>query len=369
MNSIRSIETIPFRLPLARPMSSSVVALDSADAVLVRVVDDDGTVGTAEAIPRPMMYGETIGSILAAYDSVLRPGLIGLAMDRPARFADVLDRLVGNPAAKAAFELAWCDAYCQSLGITESDYLGGYADRVRISAVLSLGPADRVVEEAQAFHDMYGITAFKFKIQRGDDDEVRTAAALRSRFGPGAYLYPDGNRALTTDQALRFARATAELELAWLEEPTRAEDIIDRQRLCHRTPIPILGDDSVWSPAGVVAETGSGRCHGVSLKIARSGISASTLIAGYCETAGVQLLIGSQGESSTGTRHALAYALSRESTSRHPAELGYYLRLGDDLATEPLEVSGGELCADRATGAGITIDEDKLRHYAERARD
>lgn len=368
MTSIRSIETIPFRLPLARPMSSSVVALDTADAVLVRVTDDDGVAGTAEAIPRPMMYGETISTILAAYDSVLRPGLVGLGMDRPAAFADVLDALVANPAAKAAFELAWCDAYCQSLGIAESDYLGGYTDRLRISAVLSLGPTEQVVDEACAFHDQYGINAFKFKIRTGGAADIATATALRVALGPDAYLYPDGNRALECDQALRFARATEDLELAWLEEPTRAEDILDRQRLADRTVAPILGDESVSNPADVVAETSSGRCHGVSLKIARSGISASNRITGYCEAAGVQVLIGSQGDSVTGTRHALAYALSRESTSRHPAELGYFLRLADDLATEPLEVVGGELHAGRAAGAGISIDEDKLRHYAERAR-
>jgi L-Ala-D/L-Glu epimerase len=37
--------------------------------------------------------------------------------------------------------------------------------------------------------------------------------------------------------------------------------------------------------------------------------------------------------------------------------------MSDDLLTEPLEISGGELAARPGPGIGIEIDPDKLAHY------
>lgn len=42
----------------------------------------------------------------------------------------------------------------------------------------------------------------------------------------------------------------------------------------------------------------------------------------------------------------------------------YYLHSGD-IVTEPLRLAGGALAVPDGPGLGVTVDDDKLRHYAE----
>ena len=60
---------------------------------------------------------------------------------------------------------------------------------------------------------------------------------------------------------------------------------------------------------------------------------------------------------------AVAFGAAHRSTSRRAGELSNFLDMSDDLLTEPLEISGGELAVRPGPGIGIEIDPDKLAHY------
>ena len=63
--TVARVEGIPFRLPLTSALAwGAHSALSAAEHVLVRVTLSDGTVGQAEATPRPTIYGETTASVL-----------------------------------------------------------------------------------------------------------------------------------------------------------------------------------------------------------------------------------------------------------------------------------------------------------------
>ena len=67
MNWIKRLRALglehPVRIGMAGP--ASFAALIAAEHVLVRVTLSDGSVGVAEATPRPTIYGETPGSVTA----------------------------------------------------------------------------------------------------------------------------------------------------------------------------------------------------------------------------------------------------------------------------------------------------------------
>jgi L-alanine-DL-glutamate epimerase-like enolase superfamily enzyme len=67
---------------------------------------DDGIVGVAEAPPRPYTYGETQESIVAVVEKLFAPELIGLTLLEREVLHARMDRTVGNPAAKAAVDMA-----------------------------------------------------------------------------------------------------------------------------------------------------------------------------------------------------------------------------------------------------------------------
>ena len=63
MPTIRTIETIPYRLPMTGALRwGRDSVLSEAHHVLVQVTLSDGCVGMAEAPPRPTIYGETVES-------------------------------------------------------------------------------------------------------------------------------------------------------------------------------------------------------------------------------------------------------------------------------------------------------------------
>ena len=127
------IEAIPFAIPYRKPLRFASGEVHVADHVLVRVHTDDGVVGVAEAPPRPYTYGETQQSIIAVVDTVFAPQLAGLTLlDREAVHAR-LDRTIGNPAAKAAVDMAIWDALGRTLDLSVWQLLGGWSDRMRVS--------------------------------------------------------------------------------------------------------------------------------------------------------------------------------------------------------------------------------------------
>lgn len=363
MATIASIETTYVRVPLALPMRSAAVDLSTADHVIVRVRDTDGATGTAEAIPRPMMYGETVGTILAIIRDEMAPRVVGHPVEHLSRLRDQLDVLVGNPSAKAALELACLDLQCRRLSVPLHQFLGGVTDQVQVTAVLSDGRPGDVVDEAIRFRERYGITSFKFKIGRGVKDDLATTGQLRESLGADVEIYPDANRAYDARSALSYATAAEAYELRWLEEPTPASDILDRRRLVERSPIPVLADDSVWSPEAVVREVLAERTTAVSLKIARSGHRDAERIRGFCESVGAPIVIGSQGDTGLGTAFSLAFAASRASTCRYPAELGYVLRMEGDLLMTSLPIRDGVMHVPKGPGTGVELDEDAISRW------
>jgi L-alanine-DL-glutamate epimerase-like enolase superfamily enzyme len=360
--TIERIEAIPFRIPMSGAVAWGGPTLASAEHVLVRVTDSDGATGTAEAIPRISIYGETVGSVLAVYETELRPRFCGRAVWDRERFWNELDGVVANHTAKGAFDLALADLLCRRLGVSCHRWLGGYAPEHAVTAVLGFGRPDEVEAECRQLRDEHGIRGFKLKAGHGLDNDVATIAAVR-RDQPDALIYVDANHGFDQLQALEFGRRVRDLGVAWVEEPVPADQVLGRQRVAESGLLNVFGDESCTTPGEVGREVLAGRAHLVSMKIARTGYLGSDQIRGFCETVGAPIVIGSQGDSGIGTLTSLAYAAAHRSTTRYPGEYAWFLRLTDDLLAEPLRIEGGVLRVREAPGNGVEIDEAKLDHY------
>jgi L-alanine-DL-glutamate epimerase-like enolase superfamily enzyme len=362
MTVIDRIETIPFRIPLISPVAFATGLLTAAEHVLVRVTDSDGATGVAEAIPRPMIYGETVGSTMAVYEEEIRPRFLKRSIWERERFTHELELLIANNTAKTALELALHDLAAKHLGVSCHRLLGGYAGEVGVTAVLGYGTPEQVAEEAVAQAERHGIGSFKLKVGEDLARDVATVRRVREAL-PDALVYVDANHGYDVLDALRFGRMVAELDLAWIEEPCPAERVLDRERVAAAGTLNVLADESVPTAAAVAAEVLGRRAHMISMKVARTGYAGGDLVRGFCELAGVPIVIGSQGDSGIGTLTSLAYGAAHRATSRYPGEYGYFLELADDLLATPLRIRDGRLAVRDVPGNGVEIDDDKLAHY------
>ena len=361
---IVAVEAIPFAIPYRKPLRFASGEVHVADHVLVRVRTADGVVGVAEAPPRPYTYGETQQSIVAVVERLFAPELVGLTLLEREVARERMDRTVGNPTAKAAVDKAIWDALGRTLDVPVTQLLGGWTDRMRVSHMVGFAPDDVMVAEAERVRDRYGIQTFKVKVGRRPVAlDVGACRALRAALGPDIELYVDGNRGWTPTEAARALDAMADLDLLLAEELSPADDVLGRRWLTARTTVPTVADESATTPAEVTRELLGGSANMISIKTARTGFSTSQRILHQCEGLGVEVVLGNQIDGQIGTACAVAFGAAHRSTSRRAGELSNFLDMTDDLLTEPLTISGGELAVRPGPGIGVDIDPDKLAHH------
>jgi L-Ala-D/L-Glu epimerase len=361
---ISAIEAIPYAIPYTKPLRFASGEVRTAEHVLVRIATDDGVVGIAEAPSRPYTYGETQASIKAVIDTIFAAQIVGSdPYDREA-FAALLHRTVGNHTAKAAIDMALWDILGRSTGISVTDLLGGYTDRLRVSHMVGFDDPAAMVAEAERMRDIYGVRTFKVKVGRHPVQlDIEVCRRLRAGLGDDVELYVDGNRGWTAAEAAQALDALRDVGLSLAEELCPADDIVGRRWLATRAGIPIFADESATRPAEVAREILDGGCTGISIKTARTGFTGSLRVLALCEGLGVDVVIGNQIDSRLGSLCSLAFGAAFERTTRRAAELSNFLDMSDDLVQNPLPIENGELRVVEAPGLGVELDEDKLAHY------
>ncbi|HKP42216.1 mandelate racemase/muconate lactonizing enzyme family protein [Mycobacterium sp.] len=361
---ITAIEAIPFAIPYVKPLKFASGEVHTADHVLVRVHTDEGVVGAAEAPPRPFTYGETQAGIIAVIEQIFAPQVVGLTLLEREVAGARLARTVGNPAAKAAIDMAMWDALGRTVGLPVGDLLGGYTDRMRVSHMLGFDEPAKMVAEAERMRDVYGINTFKIKVGRRPVSlDTAVVRALRERFGDTVELYVDGNRGWTASESLRAMQEMADLGLLFAEELCPADDVLGRRWLVEHLDVPFIADESVPTPADVTREVLGKSATAISIKVARTGFTGSQRVHHLAEGLGLEVVMGNQIDGQLGTVCSVAFGAAYPLTSRRAGELSNFLDMSDDLLTEPLQIRDGVLHVQPGAGIGVDIDPDKLARY------
>ncbi|WP_338597515.1 enolase C-terminal domain-like protein [Saccharopolyspora sp. SCSIO 74807] len=361
---ITRIEAIPYAIPYRKPLRFASGEVHAAEHVLVRVHTDAGVIGVAEAPPRPFTYGETQQSIIAVVDRIFAPELVGLKLtDREVMHAR-MHRTVGNPAAKAAIDMAVWDALGRCLDLPVTELLGGFTDHLRVSHMIGFAPPEKMVAEAEQVRSDYGITTFKVKVGRRPYTlDVAACRALREHFGADVELYVDGNRGWSASESARALREMDDLDLTLAEELCPADDVLGRRWLVQRCPVPFVADESATNPGEVTRELLAGSANALSIKTARTGFTTSHRILAQAEGLGTEVVLGNQIDGQLGTMCSVVFGSAFAATARRAGELSNFLDMSDDLLTEPLQLRDGTLAVRSGPGLGVQIDPDKLARY------
>jgi L-alanine-DL-glutamate epimerase-like enolase superfamily enzyme len=358
------VRTVPYAIPYRKPLRFASGSIEYADNVLVEIVTSDGVVGIAEAPPRPYTYGETQDSILAVINQVFAPAVTGLSVLDREEVRRRLARTVGNPAAKAAIDMALWDAWGKIIDTSVHRLLGGFVDELPVSHMLGFDDPDVVAADAVELRETLGITTFKIKVGRRPIHlDIAVCRAVRAAVGPEVELYVDGNRGWTAAESARAVRLLDDVGLSRVEELCPADDVVGRRWLVSRCPLPFVADESVSTPADVTREILAGSANAVSIKTARTGFSDSLRVSHLAEGLGIDVVIGNQIDAQLGTVCSLAFGASQEITSRNAAELSNYLDLTDDLLDEPLVITDGRMRVLDGPGLGVSLDPEKVRRY------
>ncbi|WP_188973934.1 enolase C-terminal domain-like protein [Deinococcus aerolatus] len=356
--TVQKIEAIPYRLPLTSALAwGAHSSISAAEHVLVRVSLSDGTVGQAEATPRPTIYGETPASVVAVL-AHLSPALTGLDIADEAALNRARNSVANNHTARGALDMALHDARARAAGLTLFDTLLGPNPRVRVSFILGLGtPADMLAEAERVV--AAGVRCLKVKVGRDHARDLAVIADLRCTFGADVLLYADSNETLTPETAPAALSAMREAGLLYVEEPLPVRGLRARAELHAHTPLPIVADDSCFTPADLARELDFDTFDVLNVKTARNGFTDGAWMLGEAARHGKRGMVGSQASTGLGTLHAAL--LSTHAGVTEPCELSFVLKLQGDLLNRPVTFEDGWL--DVSSLRDHALDPQKLARY------
>ena len=352
-------------LPLAKPihMAGSEVAV--AQNVVVRIQTDAGLTGWGECASAPTFSGETQGSIAAAIAGYLAPALVGEdPMRREALRAVMDERLLGNPGAKAAVEIALFDVAGKALNTPLYELLGG---RSRQSARIfwHLGNADPSADAREAAARAGdGFTFFKLKVGTTTvERDVEAALKVREALGSGCDLSADANQAWGVAEAVRFARGAEPAGLYFFEQPLPAADLAGMATVARACSVPLLADEGIFNAEDVLAHAREGAARIVSVKLLKAGGFTGALRAIHmAESLHLPLqLTGKVAESTIATAALVHLAAAVRHLQYGVGVTNHYLK--EDLVAEPLRSVGGQVRPPDRPGLGIEVDEVRLRRF------
>jgi L-alanine-DL-glutamate epimerase-like enolase superfamily enzyme len=362
---IKHIEPIAVSLPLTKPVKMAGIAISRADNVLVRIESSDGVVGWGEAASAPTMTGETVDSMVAAI-GYLTPVLLNRAAEDIAGASHAMNaRMYGNTGAKAAIEIALHDLVGRATNRPVHALLGEQRRRrIPILYVLSTGEVDGDVREAKE-KSAQGCVAYKIKVgmhaPEADAERTRQVLAALDR---NHLACADANQGWNTDEAVTFVRALSETNLAFFEQPVRADDIAGMARVAAASRIAIGADEGIHSLDDIRRHHERKAARGVSLKTIKLGGLRGAVAAGaLCQSLDFNINVSCKaGESSIASAAGVHLAAVLPS-------IDWGLSLGnqglaDDTATEPLAIEAGHVVVPDRPGLGIEVDEDRVRRYA-----
>jgi muconate cycloisomerase len=267
----------------------------------------------------------------------------------------------GNATAIGALDIALHDIAGKVHGVPVADLVGGRA-RGRIPALVLLGSGDPDADLAtfKARYDQ-GIRWFKLKVGIGSEaDEVETLARMAAAAGD-VVLCADANAAWSEQQSARFLERLRDIDLRFLEQPTRRRDAL--VRLAGHSPVALCADESANSLDDVLSFGGTA-LGGVSLKLIKlGGITGVMRGAALCEQLGLQVNVaGKIAESAISAAANLQCAAAMTETSYGCSPSNHVL--AQDVCAAPPRIADGAYTVPQAPGLGIEVDEDMVAALA-----
>jgi L-alanine-DL-glutamate epimerase-like enolase superfamily enzyme len=330
--------------------------MDEVRHLVVRVALSDGSMGVAEAPPRPTIYGETPASMVAILRDEVGPRVVGgQARDALRRMSEI----PYNYAAKGALDIAIHDAVAQSQGITLAQHLGSRDIGLRVSYILGIGKRDEILAEAQGVVER-GVRVLKVKVGREWRADLLLVGELRELLGPSVDLYADANECMDSEEAGNILAALREQGLLYCEEPLPVELVRERAALRAKAILPMIADDSAFSARDLRRELALNTFDILNIKTARTGYSESLGMLGAATAAGKGVMVGSQASAGLGAARAALFA--GLPGIEYPSELTFFLKLREDIVAEPLSIRDGRIQVSDAVN--VRIDADRLRDAA-----
>ena len=302
-------------VPLRVPFKTALRTVNSVEDVVVEIHTDTGAVGYGEAPPTGAVTGDTTGAIIGALQDHLIKTIVGRDVDD---FEDLMKAvqkcIMHNTSAKAAVDMALWDLYGQLYKIPVYKLLGGARKQIVTDITISVNDPEEMARDAINAIER-GYETLKVKVGANPALDVARLAAVRQAIGPDYQIRIDANQAWTPKQAVRILNQMQEkgLDIEFVEQPVTARDFEGMKYVTERSHVPVLADESVFSPDDALKIMQMGAADLVNIKLMKcGGIYNALKIASAAEVYGVECMIGCMLEAKISVNAAVHLACAKQ---------------------------------------------------------
>jgi len=356
---IDDMRVYPFDIPLKDVFTIASMSLSTAPNLLVELRTRQGLTGWGEASPFRAIVGETQGINLAAARD-LRPLLLGRnALAIQPLMAELDAFLPHNATLKSAIDLALHDLAAQACGLPLYEYLGGQPRELETDLTIGLGDPEQAGDKALLYQSM-GFGMIKVKLGLDDAADLRRLTLIRQAVGPGTILRIDANAGWDRSRARRNLDAYTELDIQFCEQPCRADDLQGMAAVSRHSAIPVMADESVFSPAQALELIRQDAAAYFNIKLCKAGgIQNARKLAAVAEAGHRPCMLGCMSESRLGITAAAHFACAHRIVQF--LDLDSCLEHAEDRIEGGVRFQGGRMTLPATPGLGARPDPDFLR--------
>jgi len=310
------IEKINF-MKIVRPMKTTfATALGSkncATSVIVHVVLEGGHVGTGEVPTSFVVKNETVPAIKEVLGQA-RERLIGFSIDRYSEIVkNFRTRWPDFHMTVSGLEVAMFRAWLATQKKSEYRYWGGCSEiletDITIPFILQEGDLHKWLEMVIK----KGFKKYKVKVSGETAEDIKFVQSVNRVLADEVGDFEirlDGNQGYTEQSCLKMLDELekARIKIELFEQPVRRDDYSGLRSLCKRSAVPIIVDETVFSPEDCKKVIDENLAHGVNIKIAKSGIGESREILQIAKDAGLKVMLGCMTETMVGLSAAIYFA-------------------------------------------------------------
>ncbi|MCW3977678.1 MAG: dipeptide epimerase, partial [Candidatus Bathyarchaeota archaeon] len=206
-----------------------------------------------------------------------------------------------------------------------------------------------------------GFRALKVKVGVDPEEDFERIREIREAVGSNVAVRIDANQGWTVHQAIEVLRKLERLNVEFVEQPVKADNIEGLAEVKKNSSIPVMADESIHSPEDALHIIRKDAADLINIKLMKSGgILKARKIAAVAEAANVPCMIGCMGESTIGITAGVHFAAGAKNVQ--------YADLDSDILLKDRTVldGGAKLKASRRIplmkpGLGIVkLDEEIL---------
>ena len=355
--TIRGVRTTPVLVPMTFALGTSAARVTEAPLLLIDLETDQGIVGRTYLFCYRSSGARAIALLVEDAAQLIRGQRIS-----PVEIAPMLARrfaLLGVTGtarmALSGLDAAMWDARAKEAGLPLAALLGGAMRPLRAYNSCGLGLMEPELLAAEALRLIErGFGAVKLRLGYPSlEEDLAALRAVRDSVGPSVKIMVDYNQALSADEGLLRARALAEDNVAWLEEPIRHDDLEGNARIAAATRVPLQLGENFNGVEDMRAALQGHACTLVMPDLARIGG-----VTGWMQAA--QLASAHRVPMSS---HLFPEVSAHLLAATPTADWLEYVDWADAIVQEPLQIVNGSAILSTRPGSGLEWDAAVVEKY------